>query len=667
MQNSLNPSQFQAVSHKEGPVLVIAGAGSGKTRTLVYRVAYLIKQGINEENILLLTFTKKAASEMLYRTAKILKKETINIPGGTFHSFSNFILRKYAKAINYENNFTIFDQKDSENLCKKIADSLNIKFIADKFPNKKGIQEIISKSRNKEIPIAQVLNRDYKEYIKHKNQLQEISELYSNEKKKGNIMDYDDLVINLRDLLKHNPSIRKTLSTQYQYIMVDEYQDTNLIQAEIASLLAQEHNNIMVVGDDSQSIYSFRGAEFKNIIDFPNKFKDTKVITLETNYRSNQRILNLTNKIISKSKEKFSKNLVAHKGIGEKPLYIECSDQNEQAKIVVEKIQDLLYKGEDHREIAVLFRSGWHSNEVEMELMSQNIDFVKYGGIKFADTSHVKDLMAHFKILFNRSDSIAWTRILNLIPGVGAKTAQNIISQLINLDSLKIEKKKYSKDLLKLHTVLRKAEMAEDLGEQIRLVMDYYKHIFHQQYPDWEKREKDLDSFLKISRKYNNLESLLSDLLIEPPGEGDILKDKSKRVVLSTIHSAKGLEWANVFLIYLLDGFLPYGKSFNNPDDLEEERRLLYVAMTRAKDRLFLLKPNFQKAFYSKDDNDRVMKTRCRFIDNELIRGDYLDTHLLMPRIKIPKMKREFLNISYDFDYEEEKKDSDDIEYVRDW
>jgi DNA helicase-2/ATP-dependent DNA helicase PcrA len=431
-EEELNGAQLKAVEITDGPVLVIAGAGTGKTRTLVYRVARLVESGINPASILLLTFTRRAAYEMLRRASSTLDERCSKVSGGTFHSFANTILRKYAGLIGFNNNFTILDRSDAEDAINVIRTQLGFHKKEKRFQKKATILKVISKSINKSCTIEDVLKEDYPQFIDNLRDIQKINEQYKVYKRAKSIMDYDDLLIYLKILLEENNLVRTKLSNFYKYIMIDEYQDTNKLQANIARLLASEHQNIMVVGDDSQSIYAFRGASFKNIMDFPKIFPDTKTITLEENYRSTQPILDLTNEIIRYANKKYPKNLFTKREGNQKPVFIEAENENYQSKFIVQRVLELREEEIPLNDIAVLFRAGWHSNDLEIELVSHNIPFVKHGGFKFIETAHVKDVIAHLRIVFNPLDAVSWHRILLLIEGIGNKTANDIITEIVD-------------------------------------------------------------------------------------------------------------------------------------------------------------------------------------------------------------------------------------------
>jgi len=600
----LNPAQLKAVESTEGPYLVIAGAGSGKTRTLVYRVAYLVEKGIKPDRILLLTFTRKAAEEMLRRAAKLLDDRCEMVAGGTFHSFANMVLRKYAKLIEFPNNFTIMDESDAEDAVNIVRVKLGLDHLEKHFPRKGALLDVISKSVNKSEDIGRVLELEYPQFVEWESAIRRIKEGYIKYKREKSLMDYDDLLVFLKKLLYDHKEVRSRLSEQYRYIMVDEYQDTNKLQADIVRLLAAEHDNVMVVGDDSQSIYSFRGANFKNIIDFPKVFKGTNIITLEENYRSTQQILDLTNEVIKNAEEKFEKVLFTRKVAGKPPVFVEARDENVQSRYIVQKILELVDDGIMLKDIAVLFRAGWHSNDLEIELANHDIPFVKYGGQRFVEAAHIKDILSYLRIVHNPDDQVSWHRALLLMRGIGQKTAGRITEQIIEKKKgLDIDRDilKKSEDLENLIDILREMMPGRHLPvEAIREFLKYYEPLLKSKYDDYHRRAPDLNSLERIAARYKSLETFLTDMALEPPEKSVLeagLKGKHDHAMtLSTIHSAKGLEWHTVFLIYVAEGHLPSYQSMDDNDAIEEERRLFYVAATRAKENLFLLKPAIDRS-----------------------------------------------------------------------
>jgi len=626
----LNPAQLKAVESIHGPHLVIAGAGSGKTRVLVHRVAYLVEQGIKPEHILLLTFTRRAAEEMLRRASILLDERCKSVAGGTFHSFANMILRKYAKLLELSNNFTILDQVDAEDAINLVRTQLGFHKSEKRFPRKHAILEVISKSVNKSEDITDVLDDEYPQFMEFTQEFKKIRTEYNKYKRQKSLLDYDDLLVYLKNLLTKHEDVRASLSNKYKYIMVDEYQDTNKLQAHIACLLAADHANIMVVGDDAQSIYSFRGANFKNIIDFPKIFKGTKIITLEENYRSTQPILNLTNVVIAQAKEKFEKNLYTKKKEGNLPVFIDCADENSQSTFIADKILELREEGISLKDIAVLFRSSWHSNDLEIELAARNIPFTKYGGLKFVEAAHIKDLMSYLRIAYNTADQVSWLRSLLLIPKIGPKTASKIIQEIMDKGKPQDLLQKYE-ELKKLFELLKHIDcQTERPAEIIEKFLDYYQPLLKNKYDDFNKRLNDLDSLIRIADRYKTVEQFLVDMALEPPERMLVepgRKDKSDAsLTLSTIHSAKGLEWHTVFLIYVAEGHLPSYLSLESEDEIEEERRLFYVAATRAKNNLFLLKPHIDRSPRSfMDAGGSVFTQVSRFLEQGGLLQKFVD------------------------------------------
>lgn len=626
----LNPAQLKAVESIHGPHLVIAGAGSGKTRVLVHRVAYLVEQGIKPEHILLLTFTRRASEEMLRRACILLDERCKSVSGGTFHSFANMILRKYAKLLELSNNFTILDTADAQDAINLVRTQLGFHKSEKRFPRKRTILEAISKSVNKSEDIADVLYDEYPQFMELTEEIKKIRTEYNKYKRQKSLLDYDDLLVYLKNLLTTHEDVRASLCAKYKYIMVDEYQDTNKLQAHIACLLAADHANIMVVGDDAQSIYSFRGANFKNIIDFPKIFKGTKIITLEENYRSTQPILNLTNAVIAQAKEKFEKNLYTKKKEGNTPVFIDCADENSQSTFIADKILELREEGVALKDIAVLFRSSWHSNDLEIELAARNIPFVKYGGLKFVEAAHIKDLMSYLRIAYNTADQVSWLRAFLLIPKIGPKTAGKIIQEIMDKGKPQDLLQKYP-ELKKLFEILKHVDCQTDSPARIiEKFLDYYQPLLKIKYDDFNKRLNDLDSLIRIADRYKTVEQFLVDMALEPPERMLVeagKKDKSDApLVLSTIHSAKGLEWNTVFLIYVAEGHLPSYLSLESEDEIEEERRLFYVAATRAKRSLFLLKPHIDRSPRSfMDGGGSVFTQVSRFLEQGGLLQKFVD------------------------------------------
>lgn len=598
-ENDLNPAQLSAVMHKKGPVLVIAGAGSGKTKTLTYRVARLIEDGIKPENILLLTFTKKAAAEMLSRATLVLDDRCEKVAGGTFHSFANIILRKYSKFLKLKSNFTILDKSDCEDIINHITGQMFPKK-EKRFPKKSTILEIYSKSVNKETPTKQIIEEEFPQFAHCEDKIIEVHKAYVGYKRENSVLDYDDLLLYVKLLLENNEGLRKKLSNQYQYIMVDEYQDTNTLQADVIKLLASEHSNIMAVGDDAQSIYSFRGANYRNILDFPKLFEGTEIIKLEQNYRSTQNILKLTNTIISKAKEKYAKTLFSNIESPIVPALICAKDTQMEADFICQRILELLDEDVNLSDICVLARNARMSYALEIELSKRAIPYQKFGGPKFMETAHIKDIVSHLRVIINPDDIISLNRILLLLKGVGATTVNNIIPIIKgnlnpNIELLPSNKTTSLVPLLKTLENLRSQISMRKPSDIVEDVIEYYRPILKDKYDDYNKREKDLDHFQYLSEQYSNLEDFISDMALEPPDasvEGMYKRNSDdEALTISTIHSAKGLEWDSVFIIGAVDGRFPSAYSFNSAEEMDEELRLMYVATTRAKNNLYITYP----------------------------------------------------------------------------
>ena len=616
--NQLNQAQAEAVFATDGPVLVIAGAGSGKTRTIVYRTAYMLQKGIPAESILLLTFTRRAAGEMVSRVNRLIGSELADrITAGTFHSFANAQLRRYGAAIGIRPNFTICDQVDSADMIDLIKNRLEVKKEGKTLPKKGTIAEIISRSRNHIRPISDVVNGYYSKYTDFTDEISQIADEYAKYKAERGLLDYDDLLEKFLQLLESSPSVLEKIQNRFKYVMVDEYQDTNVFQGKIADLIAEKSRNIMVVGDDSQSIYAFRGANFENILRFPQKWEDARLIKLFRNYRSERALLDYTNEIIKNFYVSYDKALVSNieRNCG-KPLVKRFYSSEEEAEFVAEKIERLIEGGIHPEEIAVLYRSSFHSNLVQAELLKRGINFAVYGGIKFIERRHVKDVLSYAKVVFNPKDSVALNRIFKLVPGVGAATAAKIAEGYAEKGFSVVEsyaKKKYAENLRNLCIMLATASFGEvGIPELLEMIIEFYKPILEELEDDSEDRIKDFDVLMQLASGYSDLGKFLADFALDPP---DSQLSSSKvavnpaenrdKVVLSTIHSAKGLEWDSVFVINLAEGAFPAEKSVTKIDDLEEERRLFYVACSRAKSRLYLTYPQ-QRNLYGRFSADAL-------------------------------------------------------------
>jgi len=590
-ENDLNEAQREAVFATDGPVLVIAGAGSGKTRTIVYRLAHLVETGVDPAQILLLTFTRKAAQEMLSRAESILGRPLTGTSGGTFHSFAYATLRRNAADIGFANGFTLMDRADSENVCKEVKDELELGKGDRSYPKKSTLLDMITKSRNKELTIEGVLEREAYHLSPYLEDLNAVATGYAKFKRDHALADYDDLLFLLDELLEKNEPLRNQLQTRYRYIMVDEYQDTNLVQARIVRHLAGTRGNVMAVGDDAQSIYAFRGANVANILEFPKIFEGARVIRLERNYRSVQPILDLTNEILKGATTKFDKTLYSELKSDRLPEVVHPLSDQTQARLVVDEIIELGRKYPLH-DVAVLFRAGYQSFPLEVALTRVGIDYQKFGGIRFHEAAHIKDVLSYLRLVQNPHDLLAWQRALDHVKGVGPKSVTKIYQAVHSRDE------KYLGKMFKKHEQLRElfAELDALRGlpprpaALIERILAFYQPILVDKYPDdYPKRQAGLEQLGQIAAGYTDMEQFLGDLSLD--GDPDDEQRKENAVVLSTVHSAKGLEWSAVILIDLVEDRFPSRKAMQRAEDLEEERRLMYVACTRARECLKLFVP----------------------------------------------------------------------------
>ena len=600
LRQALNQAQFEAVTHGEGPVLVIAGAGSGKTRTLVYRLAWLLEQGVPAESILLLTFTRRSAQEMLWRAGQLSARSARRVPGGTFHATSNMLLRRHGHHLGLTSGFTIIDRGDAEGIINLLKSSLGHTGPGKRFPSKRVVMNLISGSINKNRTIDDLVFQSHHHLTEFIDAFHSINDHYKQFKIDHGLMDYDDLLVNWHRLLSESDQARQEVCSRFRYILVDEYQDTNPIQAEIVRLLAYNHSNVMVVGDDAQSIYSFRGADFYNIMRFPDQFTNTTVIKLEQNYRSLQPILSLTNAILEQAQEKFTKTLFSELEGGSRPIVYSARNEAGEARFIVDKIIELQEQGIVRGEIAVLFRSGFHSYKLEMELTSRYQDFEKRGGMKLTESAHIKDVLSFLRVLINPWDNLSWNRILLQLERVGPKTVQKIFKTISEEDDPVEALMRYKPapgwkegfNLL-LEGLARMRRPNQSPAVIFDLVMDYYEPIFEKIYhDDYPKRRRDLDQIKALVGGYGDLQSFVDDTALDPPESSPVedAEGEEGKLILSTIHSSKGLEWDAVFVIGLAEGRFPH-KNSEPGEQWEEERRLLYVATTRCKKQLFLTYP----------------------------------------------------------------------------
>ena len=618
--STLNPAQLEAVTAPDGPVLVIAGAGSGKTRTIVHRLAWLAEQGVPASDMLLLTFTRKASREMLLRATDLLGYSIGGVHGGTFHSFAFSVLRQYRPAW-AEGPVTVMDSADSASAIQQCKERLKVGKGDRSFPKTQTIIGLLSKARNKEISIGDVLQRDAQHLLPHADALESIGEAYRGYRRQHGLLDYDDLLFELEDLLKGDPEagregLAERFRERYRYIMVDEYQDTNRVQARLVRLLAGEAGNVMAVGDDAQSIYAFRGADVRNILDFPKLFPGTRVIRLEENYRSTQPVLDVANAVLAPASEGFRKNLFTTKENTPKTprvrLVRPMSDLT-QANVVAARVEELLDRYQA-KEIAVLFRAGYQSYHLEVALSKRGIKFRKYGGLRYAEAVHVKDVVAFVRLAINPLDMPSFERVAGLSKGVGTKTAEKIyhVAAQGDFDALRKACTKYPdlwSDMLLLDK-LREHNLTP--AELIEMVIEHYTPRLQAIFPDdWPRRQQGLSELAHIASAYTDLEQFVADLSLETPEDDADEFDEAGRVVLSTIHSSKGLEWDAVILLDLVEDRFPSRHALVRPEDFEEERRLMYVACTRAREDLELFVP---ATLYSRQNGGNEPATPSPFV-----------------------------------------------------
>jgi len=589
----LNEAQLSAVSSLEGPLLVIAGAGSGKTRVIEYRVLRLIESGVDPASILLLTFTREAARRMLERAASH-DRRCSRVEGGTFHSFGYRLLRKYYRLAELPESFSVMDEDDAGEAIKRCMESSGLPASEKKFPKKDTIRSIISSCVNKSLGVEEVLSRDYRHFLPFSGEISSLRSKYCEFKRKNGYVDYDDILIYMKSLLEKE-EIRASFISAYKFVMVDEFQDTNRLQGEITRLLAAPHGNVMVVGDDAQSIYGFRGASHRNIMKFSEIYRGCKIVKLQENYRSTQPILDLANSVLRNMESKYDKALVsARADAGQRPAFILFNDAYDEACWIASRLEESLASGCDPREQAVLFRSAYVSIPLQAELGRRNIPFRVFGGMKFYEAAHIKDVVCYFRVAHNPRDELAWRRVLKLIDGVGEKTAERVIAEIrlcreakqIYSGALRSGKFKggLKPALEKLSFFLEKAAGEPDLAARFDMILDHYGPAFRARFDDWHLRNGDMTALREIVAHSGSADELLASLAIDPPQQ----TEERAAIVLSTVHSAKGLEWENVYLIGMQDGVFPSGFSFEKPEEMQEEQRLFYVAITRARDSLIL-------------------------------------------------------------------------------
>ena len=626
----LNAQQFAAVSAPPGPALVLAGAGAGKTRTLTYRVAYLLEQGIPVDRILLLTFTNKAAREMMDRVQNLIGGDTAGLWGGTFHSVGHRVLRRHAEAVGYPQSFTIMDRDDAKALMSAAIDDAGIDTKAVRFPKPDLVCDILSMSLNTGLPLGQVMEERYSYFDTLTDEIAQAHAAYTKRKVANGVMDFDDLLNLWLRLLRENKEIRESFQARFQFILVDEYQDTNQVQCELIDLLGGRHHNIMAVGDDSQSIYSWRGANFRNVLEFPDRHDGTQVFKIETNYRSTPEILDCANAVIAANTQQFEKVLAPVRDSGMKPALVCCNDANQQAEFIAQRVLELRDEGTPMEGMAVLYRSHFHALELQLEFTRRDIPYALTSGIRFFEQAHVKDVAAYLKLLVNPGDELAFKRIVLMLPGVGAKSAAklwaafgarlakgpNLAKALRDIAGQAPKKaalgwEQFAETLGQLDD-----EQAKGPGHLIRMVVAAgYEDYLQDKFPNYYARLEDIEQVAGFAGQYDITEAFLSEVALLTNLDTDTKRENNpdpEQIRLSTIHQAKGLEFDVVFVMMLCDGLFPSSRAIESPGGEEEERRLFYVAVTRAKTELYLSYPLLR---YMHGSGGEAMQQPSRFLD----------------------------------------------------
>ena len=611
----LNEQQFAAVTAQPGPQLIIAGAGSGKTRTLTYRVAYLLENGIDPRNILLLTFTNKAARQMLDLVANLLPIDASGLWGGTFHSVGNRMLRRHGSALGYNSGFTIMDREDQKDLINTVVASAGIDPKEIRFPKGDVLAEIFSFVVNTETALEELLAEKFPYFLPLLEKITDVHGRYEKKKKATNSVDFDDLLEKTLSMLQKHENIASFYRRQFQFILVDEYQDTNKIQADFIDLLAREHRNVMVVGDDAQSIYSWRGANFQNILEFPKRYPDAKVFKIEMNYRSVPEILQVANAAIAANVDQFQKNLQpTRESAAAKPAVVALNDGSEQAQFIAQRILELRDEDVDLNEIAVLYRAHYHALELQLELSRRGIPYQITSGVRFFEQAHIKDVISFIRFVANPRDEVAFKRMVKLLPGIGNRSAENLWNAWDKSLNARGEITSFSERLLAMSVSAKSkkhwSQLAHTLDEiapggqpnppselitsVVEAIYDDYAKV---NFTNYELRREDLNQLAAFARQFKDLNEFLSQLALISNVDAEAAPNQTgdkEAVNLSTVHQAKGLEFHTVFVIWLTDGMFPSSRSMDDRKDLEEERRLFYVAITRAKDELYLTYPHMR-------------------------------------------------------------------------
>ena len=627
----LNDEQFRAVTAEPGPLLVLAGAGSGKTRTLTYRVAYLLSQGVRPGEILLLTFTNKAAKEMLHRVHELTGVEPARFWGGTFHSIGHRALRLHGETIGLPRSFTILDAEESEGVLRDAVDALDKGFFKDKTHPKPGpLHAILSMARNTQLPLAETVQRFFPQHEGIIERLPEFARAYAERKRAGCQLDYDDLLELWLDLLRRSSETREYFAHRFRHVLVDEYQDTNVLQSQIVDLIGA-HHRVMAVGDDAQCIYTWRGANVENILTFPDRHPGTVIHRIETNYRSTPQILALANGVLLAQPRGrgFEKELRPHRANSEKPYYVQTMDGREQAQFIVQRIRGLVDEGCSLRDIAILYRAHFQALDIQLELARLQIPYQITSGVRFFEQAHVRDLIALLRFVFNPADTAAWGRIAVLLPKVGDKNAQKLHAAALDharlmqqdfVDALatddvasrvprdaREEWPKFTASLRQVRDVMRTLKP----HNAVEIALDgWYGDYLKGAYANYESRLDDLRSLVGFAGRHPDMHELLAQVMLLSSETGDRSADPAEDALrLTTVHQAKGLEYAAVFLIGLAEGSFPLRRAIE-AGDVEEERRLFYVAVTRARDELYLCFPKLNTK-----GGPAMLQTPSRFLE----------------------------------------------------
>ncbi len=602
----LNAEQLAAVQAPDGPVLIIAAAGTGKTRTLTYRVAWLVERGIDPTRILLLTFTNKAAREMLDRAQSLVGEAVGGLWGGTFHHMANRMLRRYATALGYGNDYTILDQDDARSLVRSAADELNL--VGKHFPKPDVLLSVFGLAYSREVPVLTIAHQRFDGHEINVNDVERVATAYAQKKRELNAMDFDDLLINGLRLFREHPAILEGYRERFLYILVDEYQDTNVIQAAWVDALASRHRNLLVVGDDFQSIYSWRGADFRNIIEFPNRYPGASVFKLETNYRSLPGILHVANACIAGNPEQFQKTLRPVRESKVRPVVARMQNGDQQAAYIMDRVRRKRSEGVPLSDMVVLYRAHYHALELQLMLARERIPFVITSGMRFFEQAHIKDVCSILRLLVNPGDELACIRLLAMFPKMGKKTCAKVWDQMERrLDLRDSAQRNRLESMLPsaarpawqdLHPVW--AKLTDAPGDLIEsFIAAFYDRYAIETFDNYDRRVEDLEELVTFTTRFESTDAFLSEmaLLTNLDSESDDPHaDKVEALRLSTIHQAKGLEWKVVFVLWLSEGMFPSGRVKDDPAGEAEERRLFYVATTRAKDELHLCVPALRRA-----------------------------------------------------------------------